>query len=384
MIYLDNAATSFPKPEPVYQAVDHYQRQLGAPAGRGAYAAAVEATAIVARCRARLARLLNVQSPERVLLTFNGTDSLNIALKGLLRENDHVVTSVLEHNSVLRPLRALRDSHGIEVTQVPADGRGFVDPEAVRRAMRPGTRLVAMIHASNVTGAIQPVAEIGAIARERGAFFLVDAAQTLGHLPIDLSRLPIDLLAAPGHKGLLGPLGTGLLYVRPGVERFLATWREGGTGTSSEDDQQPQVLPYKYESGNHNVLGLAGLHAALDWIEKQGLERLRDHQQSLVRHLLALLEGQPGITVAGPVDASPRVGVVSVMVNDLDPHDVAAILDSRAGMATRAGLHCAPGAHRAIGSFERGGTVRLSAGPFNTQEQMAEAAAALVALARAS
>ncbi|HEY2251687.1 MAG TPA: aminotransferase class V-fold PLP-dependent enzyme, partial [Planctomycetaceae bacterium] len=206
-IYLDNAATSFPKPESVYAAMDDYNRRNGAAIGRGAYRAAIEATAIIQRCRKKIAELLGAESPERILFTFNCTDSLNLALHGVVQPGDHIITSAIEHNSVLRPLSELRRKLGVEVTHIPADVTGLVDPAEFKRALRPNTKLISLVHASNVTGTIQPIADVGQIAREAGALFLVDAAQTAGHVPIDLRDLPVDILAGPGHKGLLGPLG---------------------------------------------------------------------------------------------------------------------------------------------------------------------------------
>lgn len=247
-IYLDNAATSFPKPAAVYDAVDDYNRHSGVAVGRGAYQEALRVQGIVDRCRKRAAELFAAESFDRIVFTFNGTDSLNLALHGLLEAGDHVVTSMVEHNSVLRPLRELNRRLGVETTYVPADATGRVDPADIQAALRPNTKLVAMIHASNVTGTLQPIAEVGEIARRIGALVLVDAAQSAGHLPIKLKDLPIDLLACPGHKGLLGPLGTGVLYVRRGVEERLRSLRQGGTGSNSEDDRQPEMLPDKYES----------------------------------------------------------------------------------------------------------------------------------------
>lgn len=383
-IYLDNAATSFPKPESVYAAIDGYNRRNGAPIGRSAYGAAVEAAAIVQRCRKKIADLFGAESPERIVFTFNGTDSLNLALHGLLGAGDHVVTSQVEHNSVLRPLGELRRKLGVETTVVAADGTGAIDPAEFQRALRPNTRLVALIHASNVTGAIQPIADVGQIARNAGALFLVDAAQSAGHLPIDLRELPVDLLACPGHKGLLGPLGTGVLYVRSGVEKQLASARQGGTGTRSEEDVQPETLPDKFESGNHNAPGLVGLEAAVSWLLERGAGSIHEHERSLVRKLLEDLSDTPGLTCHGPAGAHDRVGVVSVSLDGFDPQDVSAILDQNFGIETRAGLHCAPGAHRAIGSFESGGTVRLSVGPFSTLDAVAAATHALREIAGAA
>jgi cysteine desulfurase/selenocysteine lyase len=376
-IYLDNAATSFPKPEAVYVAVDDYNRRNGAAIGRGAYSAAIDATGIVQRCRKTVADLLGAESPDRVVFTFNGTDSLNLALHGVLHRGDHVVTSDVEHNSVLRPLRELRRKLDIEVTRVAADATARTDPAKFQRALRPNTKLVVLVHATNVTGTIQPLADVGTIARDAGALFLVDAAQTAGHLPIDLKNLPVDLLACPGHKGLLGPLGTGVLYVRPGVESRLDSLRQGGTGTRSEDDVQPESLPDKYESGNHNAPGLVGLEAAASWLTQRGVSAIHQHEQSLVGQLLEGLAGIPGVRLFGPAAAAHRVGVVSVAVNGIDPQTVAAILDQTFGIEVRAGLHCAPGVHRMIGSFDSGGTVRLSVGPFTTAIEIAAAIEAL-------
>jgi cysteine desulfurase family protein len=376
-IYLDNAATSFPKPEGVYAAVDRYQRKIGAAIGRGVYQSSLDATALVQRCRARIAELLGAENPERILFTFNGTDSLNTALHGLLRPGDHVVTSVIEHNSLLRPLHELRMMSNIDVTQVRADGEGQIDPQEIRNALRPNTRLIALMHASNVTGGLQPIADVGAIARSARAFFLVDAAQTAGHIPIDLRSLPVDLLACPGHKGLLGPLGTGVLYVRPGVEEYLRSFRQGGTGTHSEDDRQPDTLPDKFESGNHNAPGLVGLEAGVSWLLERGIESVAAHERKLTLRLWHGLIELPGVRLFGvPADGS-RVGVVSLKIDDFDVQDVAAILDQSFGVEARAGLHCSPGAHRAIGTFASGGTTRLSIGPFNTEDDIDAACTAI-------
>lgn len=375
-IYLDNAATSFPKPPGVYDAVDDYNRRLGAAVGRSAYGEALEVQSTVDRCRKLAAEFLGAESRERIVFTYNGTDSLNLALYGLLRAGDHVVTSVVEHNSVLRPLRHLQ-GRGVEVTYVEADDAGRISPDDVCQAVRRDTKLVAMIHASNVTGTIQPIDDIGQIARDAGALFLVDAAQSVGHLPIDVRNSPIDLLACPGHKGLLGPLGTGLLYVRPGVEEHLDSVRQGGTGSKSEDDHQPLSLPDKYESGNHNTPGLFGLEASLAFLKEQGLDSIHIHEQRLLKTLLEGLAKIDGVSVYGPNTAEGRVGVVSVAIDGYEPQVLAAILEENFGIQTRAGLHCAPGAHRAIGTFEAGGTVRLSTGPFSTQDQIEAAVAAL-------
>jgi cysteine desulfurase family protein len=380
-VYLDNAATSWPKPEAVYRAVDEYQRSLGAPAGRSTYSQAVQVEQLVLQTRHSLARWIGTADARRVVFTFNGTDALNLAIHGLLRPGDHVVTTVVEHNSVLRPLRALEDAGTISVTRVGCNVQGIVNPRHMAEALHKNTRLVALCHASNVTGALQPAAEIGALARRHGAFFLLDAAQSLGHVAIDAKELAVDLLAAPGHKGLLGPLGTGFLYLREGVEDHLASFRQGGTGSQSEQDRQPATLPDKYESGNHNVPGLAGLGAALEFLQRRGLAALREHQQELTLQLLRGLEKIPGVRVFGPRDPKLQVGVVSCRIADLDPQEAAAALDSAFQIQVRSGLHCAPLMHQALGTLDSGGTVRFSFGPMNTHQQVEAALAAVRELA---
>ena len=369
-IYLDNAATSWPKPEAVYDAVDRYQREIGAPNGRSGYREALEANRIVERARRGVAELIGVGNPSQIVFGCNGTDVLNLAIRGIVRSGDHVVTSVCDHNSVLRPLRALRETLDVDVTYVPCDGQGFVSPDDVRAALRPNTRLVAMIHASNVTGAIQPIDEIGRAVREGDAFFLVDAAQSLGHVPIDVRRLDVDLLAAPGHKGLLGPLGTGVLYIRPGVERELQPLRRGGTGTRSEEDRQPDDLPDKFEPGNHNLPGLAGLAAATEFLRNETIQALHSHHSQLSTRLIDGLREIDGITIHGPQTADHRTSVVSVTVDGYDPQELAAVLESARHIQCRAGLHCAPRMHESLGTTAGGGTLRFSPGYSTTLEEI--------------
>ncbi|RIK74520.1 MAG: hypothetical protein DCC68_22875 [Planctomycetota bacterium] len=382
-IYLDNAATSWPKPDSVYDAVSRYLRECGAPAGRSVYAEAHQANQAVTAARASLAKFLGADDPRRVIFTLNGTDALNLAIHGLLDEGDHVVTTVVEHNSVLRPLRQLETCRGVKVDRVACNVRGYVDPLAIRRAIRPKTKLVAVTHASNVTGTIQNISEITAIAHEREAVVLVDAAQTLGYLPIHVGELGIDLLAAPGHKGLLGPLGTGLLYLRAGMERRIRTLREGGTGTQSDDDRQPQMLPYKYEAGSLNVPGIVGLGAGIDFLRMQG-NRLREHHQQLTDRLIAGLIDIGGVRVFGPAEASERVGVVSIAIEGYDPQEVAATLDGAHRVQVRAGFHCAPLMHAALGTLDLGGAVRFSIGVFNTEADIDAAIAAVAEVAAES
>jgi cysteine desulfurase / selenocysteine lyase len=384
-IYLDNAATSWPKPESVYRAVDLYQREIGAAAGRGAYSAAIAAGEIVAATRRDLAGLIGAADPDRVVFTLNGTDALNIAIHGALSgPASHVVTTLAEHNSLLRPLAALQNAGRVEVSRVACGPSGAVDPDDIRRALRPTTRLVALVHASNVTGALQPAAEIGAIAREHGALFLLDAAQTIGELLLEVEQLNVDLLAAPGHKALLGPLGTGLLYIRPGIEDSLPAMRQGGTGTHSDRDHQPDALPEKYEAGNLNVPGIAGLGAGLRWLAERGIDSLRRRAVERTRLLIEGLTSIPGVRLYGPQSPEARVAVVSITLKGYDPQELAATLDAAFSIQVRAGLHCAPLMHRALGTLAAGGTVRFSPGALTSDDEIRAAVDAVAEVAAQS
>ena len=376
-IYLDNAATTWPKPEAVYDAVDHYQREIGAPNGRSGYREAQESNRIVERARQGVADLIGAEDPSHIILGLNCSDMLNMAIRGVVRPGDHVVTTVCDHNSVLRPLRMLRETADVEVTYVPCDSQGFVSPDDVKAAIRPGTRLVAVNHASNVTGAIQPVEEIGRIVKATNAFFLIDAAQSLGHVPLDVRSTYADLLAAPGHKGLLGPLGTGVLYIRTGIESEVQPLRYGGTGTQSDEDRQPDVLPQKFEPGNHNLVGLAGLVAATAFLKEETIESIHAHHTNLGRQLIDELSEIEGVTIYGPKLAAERTSVVSVTVEGYEPQELAAILDSTYRIQTRAGFQCAPRMHAALGTVPLGGTLRFSPGYATTPDEISRAIAAL-------
>jgi cysteine desulfurase family protein len=392
-LYMDNAATSFPKPATVHQAMADYAKDIGASAGRGAYEEALASAQILTTCRQRLAQLFNSKHPNHFIFTLNCTDALNLAIKGLLTGNwqlttgnsFHVICSAIDHNSILRPLRALEDAGHCTVTRVPIDPKTtLIDPDEIRRAITPNTKLIALTHASNVTGAIQPIRAIGQLARDHNIPFLVDAAQSAGHIPINLSTDPIDLLAAPGHKSLLGPTGTGLLYIRPGLEHSLKPLREGGTGSLSEDDRQPQTLPDKYEPGTHNIIGLAGLSAALEWLLKETIEKIAAHDLDLVRTFIEGASDVPNLTYFGPQGVKHRLGVFSVQIQNLDPQELAAILESHYGILTRPGLHCAPLAHTALNTTQCGGTVRLSFSPFLTKQDVKYATDALAEIAATS
>lgn len=341
-------------------------RRAGNP-GRSGHVLSIRSARDLFDARERLAALFDARDSSRFVFAENATAALNQAIKGILRPGDHAVTTSVEHNSVMRPLRRM-EAAGVSVTVVPANPDGVVDAAAVAAAIRPSTRLVAVVHASNVTGAIQPVGEIVRAARARGVFTLVDAAQTAGGLPVSLSDLPVDLLAAPGHKGLLGPQGTGFLYVRDGVP--LVPLVEGGTGSRSEDDRQPDFYPDALESGTQNSVGAAGLAVSLAWLLRKGVDAVRRKEAGLVAGILAGMERIPGVVVYGPRDPARRVGLVSFRVEGMDPAEVGRRLEAGYGILVRAGLHCCPDCHRTIGTFPEG-TVRVSTGPFTTKKEIA-------------
>jgi len=369
MIYLDNAATSFPKPEPVYQGLDRFARTSLANPGRAGHRMAVAAERMLDETRHRLNQLFGGEAPERWILTMNCTDGLNLAIKGLIRAGDHVITTDLEHNSVSRPLRALEKSGLITLTRI-ASAEGYVDPESIKAALTSKTTLVVMTHASNVLGTVQPIERIAPLVRAAGALFLVDAAQSAGVVPIDLRAVPIDLLAFPGHKALYGPTGTGALYVGPRVDGKIRPWREGGTGGDSSSETQPLLMPYLLEGGTPNVLGAAGLAAGIGWVTDQGPDKLRVHEVGLLQQVVDWIEHSEGWQFAGRWDPATHVGALSLNVPEgLTPQDLGSILDVSFDIAVRPGLHCAPYIHRAIGTFPEG-TLRISPGPFTTVEQI--------------
>lgn len=384
-LYFDNAATSFPKPGAVVRAMSEYATGLGASPGRGAYREARESAEILTRCREAIRELLNAPSADHVIFTLNTTDALNLAIKGLLLprlargERVHVVTSAMDHNSILRPYNALiaRYPGQISQTVVGCDPQtGLVDLQAIRRAIRPDTRLVGLVHASNVTGTLQPIEAIGKICRDLAVPLLVDAAQSVGHIPVDMQAMNIDLLAAPGHKGLLGPLGTGVLVMRPGMERLIETSREGGTGSVSELPVHPEEMPDKYEAGSHNTIGIAGLLAGVEYLLERGMHAIAEHERGLSEQFLNGLHTYtggsllPGLRLLGPQGMADRVGVFSVTVDGMTPLELAEQLESRFGVLTRPGLHCAPHAHETMRTDPESvgaamaGACRFSLGPF--------------------
>ena len=388
-LYLDNAATSFPKPPGVTQAIVDYATRIGASAGRGAYAEAAESGRVLTRCREAICRLIRGTSADHVVFTLNCSDALNLAIKGLIEpaisadlDRPHVVCTATDHNSILRPLTAMRERGWIDVTCVPIDAStGLVDPADVGRSCRRSTRMICVTHASNVTGAVQPIRAIGDVARERAVPLVVDAAQSIGHVPIDVEADHIDLLAAPGHKALMGPLGTGFLYLRPGLERLVRPLREGGTGSRSDEDRQPETMPDKYEPGSHNTIGLAGLLAGVEWLLGQTVETLALHERALYQTFIDGVEGIDGLDYFGPQGVRDRIGVFSVRVAGLSPGELSRRLEADFGILTRSGIHCAPMIHAALGTTAGGGATRLSFGPFVSVQDVKFATDALAAIA---
>ncbi len=378
MIYLDNAATSWPKPSAMARAVrDTLVSAAGNP-GRTSHHRAMDASSMIQECRENLAQLFGITNPLRICFTANTTDALNMAIKGVLSPGDHVLCSSMEHNSVWRPLTALQ-KNGVELSIVEADAYGVVDVASVERLLRPNTKLIAILHASNVNGAIQPVAGIGRLARARGITMLVDAAQSAGALPIDVEAMQIDLLAFPGHKGLLGPQGTGGLYVSERVD--LRPLKEGGTGSDSNDPNQPLYYPDRMESGTLNLPGIAGLNASVSYLLRKGVAQIARRKAVLTQRLVTGLTKLDGVTVYGPPAGVPRAAVVSFNIRDLDPVLVASELEKRADIACRAGWHCAGLAHRTQGT-QHIGAVRLSSGPFTKMAEIETTLGVIAELAR--
>jgi cysteine desulfurase/selenocysteine lyase len=381
MIYFDNAATSWPKPPGVAEAMVHFVNDVGANPGRSAHRLAVESGRIVYNTREAVAELFNALDPLRVVFGHNVTEALNLALRGILRPGDHVITSSMEHNSVMRPLRAL-ERRGVEVTVVRCSPQGFLDPADVETTVRPNTVMIALNHASNVVGTLLPVAEVGRIARRHGLLLLVDAAQTGGAYPIDVEADGIDLLGFTGHKSLYGPMGTGGLIVgeRVDVER-LEPLKRGGTGSRSEHEEQPDFLPDLCESGTPNAVGLAGLLAGVRWVLERGVETIRAHEVELAQRLIHGLTNIPGMTIYGGLDAELQTATISFNITGMESSEVGLRLDEEYGILCRVGLHCAPAAHKTMGTFPAG-TVRFGLGAFNTLEEVEAAVTAVESLAQ--
>lgn len=366
MIYLDNAATTWPKPPQVITAVEESLAHKGGNAGRGGHGAAMQAARLIHQTREALCALFGINDPKQVIFTQNTTQALNQALFGLLRPGDHVITSSIEHNAVARPLHALKE-RGVEVSEVAGAPEEEFNMEAYRTAFQPNTKLVVTLHASNVTGALLPAQEIGRIAHEQGVIYLLDAAQTAGVFPLDLGRIPVDLLAFPGHKGLLGPQGTGGLIIKPGIK--LKPLIYGGTGSLSEEDSQPDFLPDALESGTLNGPGIAGLGAGVRYILNEGVDKIRVREQALCRKLWEGLSEIPGVKLYGSELVERRAPIVAFNIGETDSVEAGFALEEEAGIIARAGLHCAAHAHRMLGTLAQG-VVRFSPSHYTSEEEI--------------
>ena len=381
LIYLDNASTSWPKPEGVYRFMTDFYRSTGVSPGRSGYELGIEAETLLDDLRLRLTRFFHgdEDTPERLCFGYNATDALNLIIPGLVSAGDHVVTTELEHNSVIRPINHLVRDGGAEATFVPFDDAGFVDPDDIARAIRPNTRLVIVNHGSNVVGTIQPVAEIGRICRERGVPFALDVSQTAGVVPIDMKAMNVDVLAFTGHKSLMGATGIGGLCVRRHVE--IRQVRAGGTGVNSEYPFQLADFPWRLEYGTINMLGIAALWAGQEWLQADGIENIHAREMRLARRFVEGVREIAGVRLYCCDSLKNRMSTISLNVGDLDAADVGLRLDVKHDIATRTGLQCAPLVHKRIGTAARRGTVRFSIGAFNTEQEIDTAIAAVAEVA---
>ncbi len=362
-IYLDNAATSFPKPESVYKAVSDTLRKYGSSPGRGGHKMSLQTERIIFETRERIASFFNIPSSSNVIFTFNVTMGINLALKGFLKAGGHVLTSSMEHNAVMRPLKRL-EKEGVSKTVVQCSSEGFLNPKDIEKEIKPNTKLIVITHASNVVGTILPIREVGEIAKKKGIAFLVDAAQSAGLLPIDVQKDNIDMLGCTGHKSLFGPQGTGFLYIKDGLD--VKPLIEGGTGSNSESDEMPDFMPDKFQAGTLNTPGIAGLGAGIEFIQNEGLKKIRDKEMNFVSIILNEFKKIKGVKLYGSLNPLDRVAVVSFNIEGKDPAEVGNILNEKYDIMSRVGLHCAPNAHRTIETFPVG-TVRVSVGYFNTE-----------------
>ena len=378
LIFLDNGATSFPKPEEVYRYMDHFYRNFGVNPGRSGYDLCMEAGLVVEETRKLLTEFFNGTDPNRLCFGYNSTDALNLIIFGMLRPGDHAVSTTLEHNSVLRPLYHL-SQEGVDVDLVPFDGRGFVDPGEIRKKFRPNTRLVIVNHASNVIGTVQPVAEIGRLCREAGIPFAIDASQSAGKVPVDMEAQSLDVVAFTGHKSLLGPTGIGGLYVREGIDIRLT--RAGGTGVRSAVRTHLEEYPYRLEYGTPNVMGIAGLKAGVTWLTGKGLEKVHAEEMRLAGILLEGLRAIPRVILYCLDSLENHIAVLAFNIDGLDAADVGTMLDVDFGIACRTGLHCAPRVHEQLGTDKIHGAVRFGIGPFNTEDDVRAAVAAVGTIA---
>lgn len=373
MIYLDNAATTYPKPEKVYDAVLDCMKNYCANPGRAGHKLAMRAAREIYDARENIAKLFNIDNPMTIVFTNNATDSLNLAIKGVVKKGDHIITTSMEHNSVIRPIKSL-EKDGIENTIVKCDKDGFLNPDDIKNAIKENTKLIVTTHASNVAGTIVDIKSVGEIAKDKNILYLVDASQTAGVYDINVKDINVDMIAAPGHKCLLGPQGTGILYIKENLNVNIL--KEGGTGSRSEDLFQPDLTPDKYESGTHNTPGIVGLNEGVKFILETGIDNIRAHEEELCQYMLDRLEEVPNIVIYGPKDSKKRAAVISINIPKIDSGEITFLLDSEYNIATRSGIHCAPLAHKTLGTIQQG-AVRFSLGYFNTKKDIDEAVKAL-------
>jgi cysteine desulfurase family protein len=379
LVYLDNGATSFPKPEEVYEFMDHFYRNFGVNPGRSGYDLCMETGEVVDKTREMLTHFFNGNDRDRLCFSYNSTDALNLILFGMLEKGDHAITTNLEHNSVLRPLYHLSRWHGVEVDHIPFDEKGFLNPDDFPKKFTKNTKLVVVNHASNVIGTIQPVKEIGKFCRERGIPFVLDASQSAGKIPVDIEELNVDVVVFTGHKSLMGPTGIGGLYVREGITINLT--RAGGTGVRSAVRTHLEEYPYRLEYGTHNIIGIAGLHAGLKWILYKGMDTMHRREMDLTRILRDGLKDVEGVILYNQDNLSDHISVFLFNVENMEAMNVGTILDVDYNIACRTGLHCAPLVHEQLGTDKIHGAVRFGIGPFNTEEHIQGAVQAVKEIA---
>ncbi len=378
-MYFDNAATSYPKPDCVPEQMVHYIKNIGASPGRGTYAAALEGDQLLYDTRKAICRLLHISRASNVVFTANSTEAINLAVKGILQPEDCVATTAIEHNAVWRPLKKMEQSHKVHIRTIGVSSDGTLDLAEAKRVLSQGCRLAVFIHGSNVIGNILPVQELTDLAHQYGALVLLDASQTAGAIPMNLTEIGADFAAFTGHKGLMGPTGTGGLYIKDGC--VLDTLKEGGTGSMSVSPYSPEDPPDRYEVGTVNIIGIAGLYASVKYISEIGVDKICKQEQQLIKRLMVSLQDVENITLYGPGEKEERLGLLSLNIKDMTPYDAAKILDQKYGMMARAGLHCSPQAHRAIGTIQTG-TLRISTGWFNTEAEIDQLAQALMEIAK--
>lgn len=371
LIYLDNSATTFPKPEEVYTFMDSFYRNHGVNPGRSGFDAAIETEEMVNNTRKLLTKLFNGDDPDRLTFSYNASDSLNMLLQGIAEKGDHVVTTMLEHNSVLRPLHHLEMDGTIEVTHVPFDKHGYVDPDDIKKAFKKNTKMLVLNHSSNVIGTIQPLVEIGKVCKDNGVLFILDSSQSAGAIPIDMKTMGIDALAFTGHKCLMGPTGIGGSYVMEGVP--VKGTRFGGTGVRSAVKTHLEGFPYRLECGTMNLVGVAGLFAGVNWVEEQGMENLHKKEIALWDKLRKGVQEINGVTTYCAENTENQNPVLCLNVNGFEAGDVGTMLDVDYDIACRTGLHCAPKVHEILNTVDIHGAVRLSIGPFNVEDDINQA-----------